>query len=102
MTTSYSSSSPYYNTQLSGNNTYLGIWVPRPVPASPTDKLFTINGIYNQRPDLLAHDLYGDARLWWVFAMRNPNTLRDPLGDFVLNKLIYLPDSKKLKTSLGI
>lgn len=102
MTAIYTSSSPYYTTPIVANGSYLGLWVPRSVPASPTDILFVINSIYNQRPDLLAHDLYGDARLWWVFAMRNPNTLRDPLGDFIINAKIYLPNAANLKTSLGI
>ena len=26
---------------------------------------------YDEKPDLLAHDLYGNAKLWWAFALFN-------------------------------
>jgi hypothetical protein len=61
-----------------------------------------ITAVYNLRPDLLANDLYNDGRLWWVFAQRNPNTLKDPLFDFVLGVKIYIPKENVLKSSLGI
>ena len=32
----------------------------------------------------------------------NPNTLRDPLGDFVTGTQIFLPDSGTLKAALGV
>jgi len=73
-TPTYSSSSVYYNTSLDSQNR-LSYWVPRSVPSSLSDKIITISAVYNQRPDLMAHDIYGDSRLWWVFAMRNPNSL---------------------------
>jgi membrane-bound lytic murein transglycosylase MltF len=63
---------------------------------------FTINQTYQYRPDLLAHDLYGDSGLWWVFAQRNPNTLKNPLLDFKEGTLIYLPKISTLKSVLGI
>jgi hypothetical protein len=99
---SYSSSSLYYNTPIDsqGRLSYL---VPRPVPSAPSDKIVTISAVYNQRPDLLAHDLYGDSRLWWVFAQRNPNSLAsDPLGNFVTGLQIYIPNANTLKTALGL
>lgn len=102
MPASYSATSPYYNTPIVGTLNYLSTWVPRTVPASKTDSVLVINETYNLRPDLLAADLYGDASLWWVFAIRNPNSLRDPLGDFITGLSIYLPDSVALKSSLGI
>lgn len=101
-TVTYNQTSPYYNTSMVANGSYLGLWNQPIIPAANTDKLITINQIYNLRPDLLAHDLYGDSRLWWVFAMRNPNTLRDPLGDFVTGTQIFLPDSGTLKAALGV
>jgi hypothetical protein len=98
---SYAATSPYYNTPIVGSLQYLSTWVSRTVPASPTDTLLVINETYNLRPDLLAADLYGDAALWWVFAVRNPNTLQDPLGNFVSGLAIYLPDPTALKSALG-
>lgn len=93
--------SQYYNTGII-NNTYLDIWSERNVPARIDDQMFEINAIYNLRPDLLASDLYGDSRLWWVFAERNPNALKDPLGDFVVGTKIYIPQKSYLFSALGI
>jgi len=98
----YTQTSPYYQTLLASNGNYLDTWQPPTVPASPSDSSIVINQTYNLRPDLLAHDLYGDSRLWWVFAMRNPNSLRDPFGDFVTGTRIYLPDAASLQSALGL
>jgi hypothetical protein len=75
-------------------------WSTGPSPESD-DLSFTINLTYQYRPDLLAHDLYGDARLWWVFYQRNPNTLTKPPLDFVTDTQILLPKITTLKSVLG-
>lgn len=96
----YTTTSPYFDTPMRG--TYLGIMVNRPIPKLVDDTQFTINETYNLRPDLLAYDLYGESSLWWVFAQRNPNTLVDPLFDFVTGNTIYLPKQSTLKSALGL
>ena len=102
MTVTYSSYSPYYNTDLNASKTALGMFSPRTVPAEADDVSFEITATYHTRPDLLAYDLYSDARLWWVFAQRNPNTLVDPLGDFTTGTTIFLPKLANLKSALGL
>jgi len=98
----YTVYSPYYKTSITGNG-YLGIWVPRNIPSSKSDQLITISATYNNRPDLLAYDLYGNSMLWWVFSMRNPNSLAsDPLGNFVSGLQIYVPSSDTVKSVLGV
>jgi hypothetical protein len=64
--------------------------------------LWTIASTYEYRPDLLAYDLYTDSRLWWVFANRNPNRLKDPYFDFVAGVQIYLPTINVIKQVLGL
>ena len=75
----YSISSPYYNTPQ--NSYYLGFWQPPNIFASDSDNFIVLAKKYKNRPDLLSFDLYGTSRLWWVFAMLNPNTLQDPIFD---------------------
>jgi len=70
---------------------YLDIMVPRVVPASDFDKIINIPAAYNQRPDLLSQEEYGTVNLWWVFAVRNPDLLIDPINDFVSGMEIYVP-----------
>jgi hypothetical protein len=95
----YSSLSPYFLTEVSGS--YLDVMQNRPIPKYIDDVVFAINKTYHRRPDLLAYDLYGDSRLWWVFAQRNPNTLVDPLGDFAEGTEIWVPNINTLKQTLG-
>jgi hypothetical protein len=62
-----------------------------------------ITKVYEFRPDLLAYDLYGDSKLWWVFAVRNPNRLgEDPYFNFTSGLEIYVPKLDTLKAALGI
>ena len=95
----YSSTSPYYNTGYS--QFFLDTMVNRAIPKQTDDLLFTINTTYQYRPDLLAHDLYDNSTLWWVFYQRNPNTLTAPPLDFVAGAQIYIPKITTLKTVLG-
>ena len=76
----YSQTSPYYETSEVGN--YLDIFTPRTITAEDDDQSYTIERTYAYRPDLLAFDLYGTPRLWWVFAQRNPDQIEDPIYDF--------------------
>lgn len=97
----YASTSPYYTTEIVNSN-FLDIMTSRAITADITDVYWQITSTYHLRPDLLAHDLYNDSRLWWVFAARNPNSIQDPLFDFLQGKWIYLPPQNLLTSSLGL
>jgi len=96
----YSSSSPWYNT--SQNDLYMDIWRPRPIPADADDYAYEIQPQYNYRPDLLAFDVYGNPKLWWVFAQRNADVLFDPVYDFKAGTIIKLPKKSLLLKALGL
>lgn len=97
----YPPTSPYYVTDIV-NRKYLDVWINRPIPSLGSDVYWMVTPVYEYRPDLLAYDLYNDSRLWWVFAQRNPNKLKDPYFDFVTGVQIYLPKMDTLKLSLGL
>jgi len=92
---------PYSNTKINPAG-YLDIFIPRPVPAAGDDVLYSITPAYTHRPDLLAFDLYGKKELWWVFAQRNPDIIKDPVYDFVAGTKILLPQGANLRRELGI
>ena len=96
----YSSTSPYFNT--TENKISLDFLNPRTITADQDDISYTIDRIYAYRPYLLAYDLYGTPRLWWVFAQRNPNVIEDPIYDFTIGKTIQLPKMSNLKNDLGV
>jgi hypothetical protein len=97
----YPATSPYNATGIV-NNKFLDIMVNRTIPMQPSDVYWEITQVYQYRPDLLAYDLYSDSRLWWVFAQRNPNRLKDPYFDFVAGVGIYIPKLELLKQTLGL
>jgi hypothetical protein len=98
----YPQSSPYYNSSIVDNK-FLDVMINRPIPMDPSDVHMIITSVYEYRPDLLAYDLYGDSKLWWVFAKRNPNRLgEDPYFNFKAGVGIYIPRLGTLKTVLGI
>lgn len=96
----YPSNSPYYLSSVF-NNKFLDVMVNRPIPMNPSDVYYTILPAYQYRPDMFAYDMYNDPSLWWVFAQRNPNRLKDPLFDFVAGVGIYVPKLSTLKQVLG-
>lgn len=100
MAANYSSTSPWYTTNITQN--YLDILNIRAVSAETDDFLYTIEPQYTYRPDLLAYDLYGTPNLWWVFIQRNLDILQDPIFDFVPGKQIYLPKNSSLSSVLGL
>jgi hypothetical protein len=97
----YSASSPYYTTDIV-NKKFLDVMINRPIPPQSSDVYWTITKVYEYRPDMLAYDLYSDPKLWWVFAQRNPNRLKDPYFDFVTGLQIYVPKMDLLKRVLGL
>ena len=96
----YSANSLYYKTPQNGD--YLSVWEPRTIPADLDDYTYVIQPQYNYRPDLLAYDLYGTSRLWWVFMQRNADVLFDPVYDFRAGTIIKLPKKTPLLKALGI
>ena len=96
----YTKASPYFSTEKFG--VFLDIMTMRSVPKNIMDQVYTINNVYQYRPDLLANDLYGNSNLWWVFAARNPNVIQDPIFDFYPGQTIFLPDKDALLSSLGL
>lgn len=96
----YSKSSPYHGTPTWGP--FLDIWAGKTIAPDVTDARYQIDPAYNLRPDLLAYDLYKDSNLWWVFSLRNPDILIDPLLNFKTGTIIYVPTSATVKRSIGI
>lgn len=96
----YPQSSPWSSTTQ--NNLYLELLDIRPVPAEDDDLLYTIENQYKHRPDLLAYDLYGNPKLWWVFVQRNMSVIKDPIYDFEPGTKIYLPKKSNLSRFLGV
>ena len=101
MDAKYSAVSPYATTGFDAED-HLGYFKIRPIPSQPDDFLYTVEPQYNHRPDLLAYDLYNDPKLWWVFAQRNMDVIKDPVYDIQAGTKIYLPKGEQLRKLLGM
>ena len=83
--TAYSNTSPYSKTMMTN-----GYDVP-----------FMITGRYMHRPDKLADELYGDSGLWWVFAVRNKEVIKDSIYDMIPGQIIFIPKLSTIKRAIG-
>ncbi len=95
----YKKNSPWHTTLQ--NDSYLEIMNYREIPKSQDDSVYIIESQYKYRPDLLAYDLYGDPKLWWIFVNRNREILKDPIYDFIPGITIYCPRKEDLLNSLS-
>ena len=90
----YGKNSPWFLTPQ--NTLYLETMVYREIPQSADDPEYIVESKYRHRPDLLAYDVYGDPKLWWVFVYRNRGILEDPVFDLVPGLRIRLPRKEQL------
>ena len=87
----YRTDSLYRDTKIT-NNQYLDeLTIDNIDVKNTTTKTMTLNEKYDEKPDLLAYDLYGNAKLWWVFGLFNQDELVDPILDFKAGLKIKVP-----------
>jgi len=87
----YRTDSLYRNTKII-NRQYLDVLNIDNIDInSTTTETITLEAKYEEKPDLLAYDLYGNAKLWWVFALFNQDELVDPIVDFKTGLKISVP-----------
>ena len=94
----YKTISPYASTaQVNNYLPYLDFWDSRVnIIPNPNDTYYIVTKNYEHRPDLLSYDLYGTTGYWWVFALRNPDVIQDPVYDLVPGIQIYVPQKASL------
>lgn len=96
----YGASSPWGTTRIIDNQ-YLDVLTVRSVPKMDDDVLYEVQPQFTHRPDLLAFSVYGTPKLWWVFAQRNMDILKDPVFDLEAGIKIFIPRQDKLQKFLG-
>lgn len=91
----YSQTSFYYKTpQITKNGvSYLDLYQPVDLQRSSSDRQIVLPPKYEYRPFLLSYDLYGTDQYFYVFMLRNPNIIKDPIWDFKTGITIYIPNS---------
>lgn len=87
--------SPYKGTKVVDN--HLDIMSLPILRKSIDDEYITIEKRHEFRPDKLAHEIYGNEHLWFVFTLRNMDVLKDPIFDFKAGTKIYVPSKKNVE-----
>lgn len=54
---------------------------------------------YVNRPDAIAHEVYGNSKYWWLIALRND--IKEPFYEFHKGKTLKIPDLVAAKRELG-
>ena len=86
----YKTDSVYRSTEIVNNRLEI-LETSLDIGSYDTQKILITNE-YEHKPDKLAFDLYGNAKLWWIFAQFNPNLLIDPILDFRAGITIQAPE----------
>lgn len=94
----YKTTSPWAETVQS--TWYLGHYTHRPIGVDGSDEKIIVDRKYHERPDLLSHALYGTTDYWWVFMVRNPNKIKDPIHDLQGGMTIMVPTRERLEERL--
>ena len=71
------------------------------MPKGLYDEDYKIKADVDGRPDILAYKVYGTTELWWVFALRNPDILVDPIRDFKAGTTIVLPAANSVRNTVA-
>ena len=97
---SYSNYSVWYGIPLQYKSglTYLDFSIMTTFDSDPTDTAITLDQKYHHRPDLLSYDLYGTPEMSLIFALLNPDIIKDPIYDFISGTTIMVPTSQRIRT----
>lgn len=86
--------SPWSETRIEGRLS--GPYIHKSVPKAGDDFTYTVTERQQYAPDLLAYDLYGDWRLWWLIPLLNE--LEDPTFDLRAGMEVRCPSVVRAKT----
>lgn len=67
------------------------------IKPSLDDEEVEITNKYHHRPDIMAKDIYGSSKYWFVFLLRNMDIIEDPIFDHVMGKKIMVPHPNSVK-----
>lgn len=98
MSVTYSQYSPYSKVT---QTTYLDYNLPLVLYPADSDYDYTIPNQYDVQPWRLANELYGNERLYYIFALLNSDLLVDPIYDFTAGLVISVPTLARVQTWLN-
>jgi hypothetical protein len=76
----------------------LELWEMNELKADPSDIVYYIEPMYENKPYLLGYMFYGDEGLWWVVCQYNG--IIDPLSELITGKLILVPTIERVRGAM--
>lgn len=76
--------------------TKLEWWERRTFKSDISDRAYTLEKIYEGRPDKLAYVVYGDTTLWWVIVQYN--NILDFAEEFIEGKELLIPTKERVQS----
>ena len=73
---------------------FLGFWDRVTFPEDSSDGIYTLEKIYQNRPDLLAFAVYGDSSLFWIILQYN--NIIDPFTEFKEGIVLKIPTKDRV------
>jgi hypothetical protein len=64
-------------------------WEPGLIPKDPSDIVYVVEKVYENRPRMLGLLFYGNEQLWWIIGVYNG--IIDPHEELVEGKIILVP-----------
>ena len=99
MAVKYSKRSLYYSTPQ--NSWALSYYVPRLIPLDASDTWVVLSKRHTHKAPALSYDLFGTPAYWWVFAVMNPDVIKDSVRDFQEGVVIRVPTLQRLQQHIG-
>lgn len=98
MASQYSLYSPYAKVKQTW---YLDYNLPQSIIKADSDIEYTIPTQFDEQPWRLAKELYGNERLYYIFALLNQDILVDPIYNFKAGTVIIVPTLQRVQTWLN-
>lgn len=95
-------SSRYFNREVQtdrNNSQFIVLRKSLGLEPANGDIYVTITQELTQRPDLIAHRVYGDVNLWWVIY--EFNEISDPLFGLQIGQILRLPSAERVQEAIS-
>lgn len=79
-------------------NNYIEHWERIVFPRDNTDRVYTVENLYEGNPQVISTLFYGEPRYWWFICQFN--NILDPISEIVAGRVLIIPTKDRLRLLL--